>query len=70
MAALWDRAGHYILPCDFYLSFFLSLFPHLREVVQKDCQACILFIFILFRNSQFHMQYKRNIEDKRVQYEI
>jgi len=28
-----------------------------------------LFIY-LFRNSQFHMQYKRNTEDKRVQYEI
>jgi len=28
-----------------------------------------LFIY-LFRNSQFHMQYKINTEDKRVQYEI
>jgi len=26
--------------------------------------------FFLFKNSQFHMQYKRNTEDKRVQYEI
>jgi len=22
MAALWNRAGHYILPCGFYLSIF------------------------------------------------
>jgi len=27
VAALWNRAGHYILPCDFYLSiFFFCLF--------------------------------------------
>jgi len=31
---------------------------------------CGIYLFILFRNSQFHMQYKRNIKDKRVQYEI
>ena len=26
MAALWNRAGHYILPCGFYLSSFYLLF--------------------------------------------
>jgi len=25
MAALWNRAGHYIFPCGFYLSIFLFL---------------------------------------------
>jgi len=29
MAALWNRAGHYILPCDFY---FLLLFPLVSAV--------------------------------------
>ena len=30
MAALWDRAGHYTLPCGFFLSsIFLSFFPRL-----------------------------------------
>jgi len=30
----------------------------------------LIYFIYLFRISQFHMQYKRNIEDKRVQYEI
>ena len=36
--------------------------------VTSIVSTTIYFIY-LFRNSQFCMQYKRNIEDKRVQYE-
>jgi len=35
----------------------------------QDLGAAV-FIYYLFRNSQFHMQHKINTEDKRVQYEI
>jgi len=39
MAALWNRAGHYILPCDFYL---LSIFfPRLISAV-GDWMSAIL----------------------------
>ena len=49
---------------------------HTLKVVQSIsnsfgvCSQHRNYLFILFRNSQFHMQYKRNTEDKRVQYEI
>jgi len=34
MAAMWNRAGHYILPCGFFfLSFFFFLFPCLISAV-------------------------------------
>ena len=40
MAALWNRAGHYILPCDFYL-LLLLFFPCLISVV-GDWMSTIL----------------------------
>jgi len=35
MPALWNRAGHYILPCCFYRSFFF--FPRLLSAVADGC---------------------------------
>ena len=37
MAALWNRAGHYMFSCDFYL---LSFFPHLISAV-GDWMSCL-----------------------------
>jgi len=42
-----------------------------NSVTGQEPRKMYIYLFIyLFRNSQFHMQYKRNTEDKRVKYEI
>jgi len=37
MAALWNRAGHYILPCGFFLSSFFRFFLALSQRPQIGC---------------------------------
>jgi len=41
MAALWNRAGHYILSCGFFfLFFYLSVFPRIISAVADWMSAC------------------------------
>ena len=44
MAALWNRAGHYILPCGFYLLSFFFISPNLSgrrlDVYDTSIQWC------------------------------
>ena len=43
MVALWNRAGHYILPCGFFLSFFFVLsFFHRLISAATDWMSTIL----------------------------